>query len=245
MNPIRSLILLSLAAASLLQAMAAEKLPRHPADAIANRGMTEGIDKPGKLRINGRQENLNARLTDAYRKLGQNDLPGAAESYRLALEDDPQNTDALLALGAIAWQQGRLAASREFRLRALVAAPGDPDVQAAILAGPQTAIAPRQNESRLRNLLAAQPESAALHFALGNLLARERRWAAARDAYLNAVNIDGDNPDYRFNLAVSHDHLRQTQLAIEHYHAALTCRGWRPAAFDPAHAQLRLSEIEP
>lgn len=106
-------------------------------------------------------------------------------------------------------------------------------------ADPQTA------ESRLKSLLSAQPESAALNFALGNLYARQNRWPEAQQVYFNAVAADGDNPDYLFNLAVSLDHLRQPRLAGQHYRMALEAAARRPAAFDPAGVEKRLGELPP
>ena len=72
---------------------------------------------------------------------------------------------------------------------------------------------PMANESRLKTLLASQPESGSLNFALGNLYSRQGRWSEAQQVYFNAVAADADNPDYLFNLAVSLDHLRQPRLA--------------------------------
>ena len=204
-----------------------------------------GTDAVARIQLSGKQARLSEALAEGYARLERYDLAGADTSYRQALLDDPKNVDALLALGAIAWQTGRHSESRHFRQQALTAAPGDPEVQAANLAGPQTSVAAALSESRLRNLLASQPEAGALHFALGNLMARMDRWPAARDAYTHAVNIDGDNPDYLFNLAVSHEHLRLSAKAIALYQAALAASERRPAAFDRSRARLRLEELAP
>jgi uncharacterized protein HemY len=104
---------------------------------------------------------------------------------------------------------------------------------------------PQASESRLKLLLAAQPESAPLNFALGNLYARQGRWPEAQPVYFNAVAADGDNPDYLFNLAVSLDHLRQPKLAAQHYRLALDAAQRRPAAFDRERVRVRLGELQP
>jgi tetratricopeptide (TPR) repeat protein len=90
--------------------------------------------------------------------------------------------------------------------------PGDVTAQAALinLRGGGDA---GQSESRLKTLLAGQPDSPALHFALGNLYARQGRWSEAQQAYFQAYALEPDNADYLFNVAVSLDHLRQNKLA--------------------------------
>jgi tetratricopeptide (TPR) repeat protein len=112
------------------------------------------------------------------------------------------------------------------------------------LSGSAAEADPQTAESRLKTLLSAQPESAALNFALGNLYARQNRWAEAQQVYFNAVAADGDNPDYLFNLAVSLDHLRQPRLAGQHYRMALEAAARRPAAFDRDRRQKRLGELQ-
>ena len=99
--------------------------------------------------------------------------------------------------------------------------------------------------SRLKTLLAAQPQSAELNFTLGNLYARQRRWAEAQQAYFNAVAADADNPDYLFNLAVSLDQLRKPRPAAQHYRLALEAAARRPAAFDGEQVRRRLAELQP
>ena len=42
-------------------------------------------------------------------------------------------------------------------------------------------------ESRLKQVLTQTPQSAALHFALGNLYSEQSRWGEAQQAYFNAL----------------------------------------------------------
>ena len=180
-----------------------------------------------------------------YANIQRNELELARRDYEQALQRDPNNTDALLALAAIAQRQGRPGDAERLYQRALVANPSDPAVQAATLNGANAGADPQNTESRLKSLLAAQPESAQLNFALGNLYARQQRWAEAQQAYFNAVAADGDNPDYLFNLAISLDHIRQGKLAAQHYRLALEAADKRPAAFEREPVRKRLSELQP
>jgi hypothetical protein len=122
--------------------------------------------------------------------------------------------------------------------------PGDVSAQAALInlrAQNDTG----SSESRLKTLLASQPDSSALHFTLGNLYARQGRWSDAQQAYFQAYAADPDNADYIFNVAVSLDHLRQSKLAAQYYQMALSVAATRPSAFDRQAAEKRILELQP
>ena len=184
-----------------------------------------------------------ANVEAGYASLQGNRLDTARHDYERALKSDPNNVDALLALAAIAQRQGRSSDADHYRQRALEADPGNPAAQAAVLGSGGGD--PLANESRLKTLLAGQPESGPLNFALGNLYSRQDRWSEAQQVYFNAVAAEADNPDYLFNLAVSLDHLRQPKLAAQHYRLALEAAQRRPAAFDRDRVKLRLAELQP
>lgn len=185
-----------------------------------------------------------ANLARGHSSLQRGETELARRDFEQAVQRDPNNTDALLALAAIAHRQGRLADAEYLRQRALVANPSDPATLAAALNGAAAEADPQSTESRLKTLLSSQPDSAPLNFALGNLYSRQNRWPEAQQVYFNAVAADGDNPDYLFNLAVSLDHLRQGRLAVQHYRLALEAGSKRPAAFDRNKVEKRIGELQ-
>ena len=197
------------------------------------------------IRLTRTRPEPDANLARGHANLQRRDFDLARRDFEQALQRDPNNTDALLALGAIAQQQGRGADATQLRQRALIADPSDPAVQAAALSENSAYSNPQTTESRLKTLIAAQPESPQLNFALANLYARQNRWSEAQPAYFNAVAGDADNPDYLFNLAVSLDHMKQGRLAAQHYRLALDAATKRPAAFDTAQVKNRLSALQP
>jgi tetratricopeptide (TPR) repeat protein len=186
-----------------------------------------------------------ASLLSGHANVQRNDLDTARQDFERSLQRDPNNTDAMLAIAAIAHRQGRPADAENMYQRALIANPSNPAVQAAVLNGAVAGADPQTTESRLKTLLANQPESAPLNFALGNLYARQKRWAEAQQVYFNAVAGENDNPDYLFNLAVSLDHIRQAKPAAQHYRLALEAAEKRPAAFDREQVRKRLAELQP
>lgn len=216
--------------------------PRPPRARPAER---EPVADTPPIRLVRTRPEPDANLLRGHANIQHNDLEVARRDFEQALQRDPNNIDALLALGAIAQRQGRPSDAEGWYQRALIANPSAPAVQAAVLNGAVAGADPQTTESRLKTLLAGQPESAPLNFALGNLYARQQRWSEAQQAYFNAVAGEGDNPDYLFNLAVSLDHLRQGKPAAQHYRLALEAAERRPAAFDREQVRKRLAELQP
>lgn len=220
---------------------APSRAPRSPAQPAA--ALDEAPPAPERIRLLRTPPPADNSQQTAYSHLQRNELDLARSHYERALQRDPHNTDSLLALAAIAKRQGRSADSELLYQRAMIANPSDPAVQGAVLNTAAAGADPQTTESRLKSLLSAQPESAALNFALGNLYARQKRWPEAQQAYFNAVAADGDNPDYLFNLAISLDQIRQARLAAQHYRLALEAAERRPAAFDRDTVRRRLAEL--
>jgi Tfp pilus assembly protein PilF len=162
---------------------------------------------------------LNPLLVQAYEALQNGDDGRARELYLQVLQAEPRSIDARLGLGAIAWKQGRADEAAQHYQRVLELEPHNAYAQAgliAIIGGAD----PQASEGRLKQLIAREP-SAFLHFTLGNLYADQGQWPAAQQAYFQAYQMQTDNPDYAFNLAVALEHLGQNRPALDYYRKAL------------------------
>jgi tetratricopeptide (TPR) repeat protein len=179
-----------------------------------------------------------------YAAFERGDLDTARDNYQSALVKDPLNRDALLGLAAIDVRTQQYASAEARYLKLLERDPRDAYAHAGLI-GLRGRGDPVATESRIKNLLAQQPESNVLQFTLGNQYAAGGRWPEAQQAYFKAYAADPANADYAFNLAVSLDHLRQPRLAAEYYRKAIALSGTRPGAFDPAQAEARLRQLEP
>ena len=158
-------------------------------------------------------------LMQAYEALQKGDLALARNLYQQVLLAEPRSIDALLGLGAIAWKEGRIEEAGQRYQRVLELEPRNPYAQAgliAIIGGAD----PQASESRLRQLIAREP-SAFLYFTLGNLYADQGQWPGAQQAYFQAYQLQPDNPDYAFNLAVGLEHIGQIRPALDYYRKAL------------------------
>lgn len=216
-----------------------EKRERPSAPAAAQQAEA---DSP--IRLSSSRPKPNATLNRAYDALQADNLNDARRDYEQVLRSDARNTDALLGLATIAVRQGQASSAAELYLRVLEADPKDLTAKAGLinLKGQSD---PALAESRLKTLLAGQPESPPLHFALGNLYASQTRWSDAQQAYFRAHTGEPENADYLFNLAVSLDHLHQNKLAAQYYQSALNAAETRSAAFDRNQVKSRLLELRP
>ena len=198
---------------------------------------------PIRIHTRRQQNSIDPVLSSAYQSYRQGDFAAAKREYVAALRQNPRNRDALLGIAAVAQQQGQDAIAAQYYQHVLTLDPRDPVAHAG-LAALRKDDSPSE-ESRLKTLLAQQPQSAALNFALGNLYAGQQRWSAAEQAYFNAYNLQPDSADYALNLAVSLDHLGQASAAAEYYQRALQLGATsRNTGFDRKQVQQRLDALK-
>jgi len=218
---------------------AREQAPRRPADLAQPVAPSESVApisiKPPKLTVDPVVE----QAYDAFQK---GDLVTARERYQQILAKEPNNRDALLGLAAIDLRTGNFQTAEARYVRLLELDPRDPYAIAGLTAL-RGQLDPVRAESRLKSLIATQPEATQLYFALGNEYAQQARWSDAQSAYFKAYSADPENADYAFNLAVSLDQLRQTKPALEYYLRALALAKTRPASFSRDQAQARVGEL--
>jgi tetratricopeptide (TPR) repeat protein len=103
---------------------------------------------------------------------------------------------------------------------------------------------PTDSESRLKTLIAQQPEAAYLHAALGGVYADQNHWPEAQQSYFRAFNLDSKNAEYAYNLAVSLDQLRKPELALTYYHQALALLPKQGGSVDRAALENRISQLQ-
>ena len=194
------------------------------------------------IRVSPRSPSPDATMETAHAAFARGETELARVIWQKALQSDPRNSNALHGLAALALKEGRPEQAEPLYRRALEVDPKDALAFAGLLSIAAPADA-RRAESRLRGLLAEQPDAPQLHFALGNLYLADSRWAEAQQSFFKAHTADPANPDYLYNLAVSLDHMNQTRLAAQYYARALAA-GPQPAAFDRAQAEIRLRQLQ-
>jgi Tfp pilus assembly protein PilF len=164
-------------------------------------------------------ETVNPGLKEAYQAMQAGRSDRAETLYRGVMEADARNVDALIGLATIAAQRGDPQQAIGFYERALELEPRNAVAQAGLI-GIVGQADPQMSEARLKQLIAREP-SAFLHFSLGNLYASQHSWPAAQQAYFQAYQMQSDNPDYAYNLAVGLEHINQQKLALSYYRKAI------------------------
>jgi tetratricopeptide (TPR) repeat protein len=184
-------------------------------------------------------------LLAAYQAYTRGDDVSAQQQYRQVLQRDVHNVDALLGMAAIAQRQGRDADAAGWYQKVLEVEPKNLIVLSANLNPHANNNDVISMESRIKNMLAQQPDGANLHEALGNLYAEQNQWPSAQEAYFNASRLAPNNADYAFNLAVSLDQMGKSSLALEHYERALELLN-KSGGSSPDRAQLeaRIRELQ-
>ncbi|HEY8857508.1 MAG TPA: tetratricopeptide repeat protein [Rugosibacter sp.] len=207
-------------------------------------GVENATDASDPVHLTKFPPQVNPSVMRGFDAFNRGDLASAHAEYTRALQSDPRNTDALHGLAAIAQKQGHWDQAARGYQKILEANPQDAVALAELInirgqADPATA------ESRLKALVAAQPELAAPAFSLGNLYARQGRWNEAQQAYFQAYSAEPNNPDILYNLAISLEHIRQSKLAAQYYGQAIAAAKIHPANFDSVQAAARLQALQP
>jgi len=233
---------------------------------LASAGATEGNDdeedepvpaksKPANARVAQEPEmesmvrltrtplKINPSLARGFEAFGRGDYALAQAEYERVLKSEPQNTDALHGLAAIATRQGKTEQAEWLYQRVLDADPRDA-VALSNLINSKAQVDPIAAESRLKLITSEQPDLAAPNFSLGNLYARQGRWNEAQQAYFRAYSSEPDNADIAYNLAISLEHLKQNKLASQYYALAIAAAKKNSGAFDPENAAARLRALQ-
>lgn len=180
----------------------------------------EAEDSTVKVTRNRKQEPaINATVMAAYQAFMAGDDVTASRLYRQSLQAEPRNIDALLGLAATAARQENFDEAARQYMHVLELEPRNSIAQAGIIALVGQAD-PVAAESRLKSLLAQQPEASYLHAALGGVYAEQNQWPSAQQAYFQAFRLDPASAEYAFNLAVSLDQMGKPDLALDYYQRA-------------------------
>ncbi len=158
-------------------------------------------------------------LKDGYLALLAGNLPLAEQKYLKALVLHPYEKDALLGLAIVAQRKMQKDRAISLYRQVLREDLGNTTAAAALISLASTAD-PLAAESQLKELIELKPASAEFHYAMGNVLARQLRWAEAQQAFFHAYTLSPDNALFAYNLAVALDRLHQPAAALPYYRQA-------------------------
>jgi len=163
-------------------------------------------------------------VVDAYVAYQTKDYARAEKHYVRALEIEPNHADALAGIAAVHLQTNRTSQALAAYEKLLSVDPNSAIASAAILSI-HANDADSDSESELKLLLQRYPEAHQLHYALGSVLVRDKRWADAKQAFLAAYRLAPNNANYSYNAAVSMEKVGEQDAARFYYEAALATAG--------------------
>lgn len=185
---------------------------------------------------------VNDQVLSGYQAYVAGDDIAAARYYRQAAQTEPRNADVLLGLAAVAARQGKTEEAVAQYMRVLELEPRNASAQTGLI-GLVGQLDPAASESRLKTLLAQQPDAAFLHAAMGNLYADQGQWPSAQQAYFQAYHFEPSNAEYAFNLAVSLDQMGKSDLALNHYQRALELLSKQGGTVDKSQLEARMTQL--
>jgi tetratricopeptide (TPR) repeat protein len=218
--------------------------PRRSQQLTFGEAIETGGDMPMTVTRNQAAVGINPDLVSAYAAFRAGNDTAAQRYYRQVLHGDVRSVDALLGMAAIAARQGRSNDALGWYGKVLEVEPRNAVAQSAMVSVMAQAD-PIGSESRIKNLLAQQPEAAYLHAALGSMYAGQNQWPLAQQSYFQALHFDAKNAEYAFNLAVSLDHLGKTVLALQYYKTTLELLAKSGTGnIDRTQVEARIAQLE-
>ena len=155
-------------------------------------------------------------LQEGYVALTEGRLEDAERKYLEVIDKSPHERDALLGLAVIAHRKLQIERASDFYQQVLREDPANATATAALI-NLSAQVDPVAAESHLKQLLDQKQTSAELQHALGNVLARQKRWGEAQQAFFRAYSLEPGNAVYAYNLAVALDRLGQPAAALAYY----------------------------
>lgn len=206
---------------------------------------SQPVDYPEAIRVSikRRQPRVEMYLTEAYRAYQSHDFDSASMFYRQTLSHEPSNIDALLGLGAIAEQQSDIERAKMYFEKALTV-DGNNSFARTALIRLQHSQFPSDQESHYKTLIEKGLADAGTYAALGSFYASEQRWQEAQSAYFDAVQRLPEQADYKYNLAVSLDHLGKIDVALRYYRQALILSVNEQFGFNRARVEERIGQLQ-
>jgi tetratricopeptide (TPR) repeat protein len=184
-------------------------------------------------------EQENAMVDQAFKAYQDGHYDAAKSIYEDVLKNIPDNRDAHLGLAAIAISNQDRKNAYFHYVHLLNLNPVDTLAMNALI-GLSNSADPVKDESAIKLLMQREGNAPYLYFSLGNIYAKQKRWADAQQAFFDAYRLDTTNSDYVLNLAISLDHIGQYDTALDYYKTAIDLSQNSQTGFDPAPVNKRI-----
>lgn len=184
----------------------------------------------------------NTTLAQAFKAYQAGSYDAAESLYQGVLKSEPDNRDAHLGLAAIAINNQNRKAAYSHYVHLLELNPLDTLAMSSLIALSNSPD-PVKDESAIKLLIQRDDSISHLHFLLGNIYAKQKRWADAQQAFFDAYRLDSTNSDYMLNLAISLDQLGQYKTALDYYKSAIELPGNTASKLDTVSINRRILSL--
>jgi len=205
----------------------------------AKKMLTAGLS----IKKTNKSDPVGEKLDTAWLAYENGSYDKAKQLYKDTLRIEGDNRDAQLGLGAIAVIEKDDVRARKIYLSLLQQDPRDPIAIAALTGLSADKSSLQSDNDYLLSMLKKNPDAPQLNFSLGNNYAQQNKWKPAQQYYFKAWQLDDENADYIFNLAVSMDQLGKPQQAISFYKDSLNKSTNRQVSFSREAVQKRINEL--
>jgi Flp pilus assembly protein TadD len=173
----------------------------------------------------------------------QGETAKSAAIYNSVLRQNIFRREALMGLASISVHNRKFEKARQIYKRILFLNPKDKEVLSRLISLREMDD-PMLRVSQLKNMIRIEPDNFNLHFILGTIYISKEQWSKAREAFIQAHTLERDHPDTVYNLAVSLDHLNQTEDALTYYLLAAKLASIHPAEFELKHVKDRIIDLQ-
>jgi tetratricopeptide (TPR) repeat protein len=184
-------------------------------------------------------EQENVMVSQAFKAYQDGHYDAAKSLYQSVLKNDPDNRDAHLGLAAIAISKQDRKSAYSHYVHLLELNPHDTLAMSALI-GLSNNADPVKDESAIKLLIQREDDVPFLYFSLGNIYAKQQRWANAQQAFFDAYRLDTTNPDFVLNLAISLDQMGQYSTALDYYKTAVDLSQVSSSRFDSVPVNKRI-----
>lgn len=195
-----------------------------------------------KISKNKSTPKQNIMISEAFKAYQSGQFDSAERLYRNVLQADPENRDVHLGLAALAINKGDRESAYAHYLKLLDMNPADALAMSSLISLSNNSD-PIKDESVIKTLIHKEGKLPYLYFALGNVYAKQLRWAEAQQAFFNAYSADSTNPDYVLNLAISLDKIGQYATALDFYSVAIELARHTPSRFNMSSVNDRIQVL--
>jgi Tfp pilus assembly protein PilF len=198
-----------------------------PAISINNKAKSTSFPGISVSEKDDHELSSNELLSSAYQALMVGHYEAAAVLYKKAVAQDPNNVNAIYALGTIYQKQQDLELAKQYYTQVLSQQPSHQKALNNFL----TILSADKPEAALHELLELEqvmPNFAPIKAQIGLVYAAMNDYTQGERYIRYALSLSPQEGIYKYNLAVLYDKMQKPQLAIKFYQQALEAKTQNP-----------------